>query len=81
MVQMNYSSAWALDSSYRSRRPLRDCRAAAMREERGGDGDLFHNVQLTLASGEAIDMCCSSPAGRAPAGLHEAARRLSDFLR
>ena len=63
------------------RRPLRDCRVAEVREERGGDGDLFHNLRLTLASGEAIDMCCSSPAGRAPAGLHEAARRLSDFLR
>lgn len=62
------------------RRPLRDCRAAAVREERDGDGDVFHNLRLTFASGEGVDMCCSSPAGRAPAGLHEAARRLSGFL-
>ena len=95
LTWLNHRDVWVFDraageavrytqlagvSLFPRRRPLGDCRAAAVREERDGDGDVFHNLRLTLATGEGIDMCCSSPAGRAPERLHEAARRLSDFV-
>ncbi len=59
---------------------LAECGGVAPVEMTDHEGATLHNLELSLASGEKLQLSSTSPPGPAPASLVEAARRINTFL-
>jgi len=61
--------------------PLSELRGVTPVETTDHENDTVHNLELTLASGQKLNMASVSPPGAPSAPLADAARRINAFLR